>query len=299
MPLIPAEVETAYRLILERTPSAAEITEVSAHHDRLGALRQTLLNSEEFSRKFDQIRDGFTKNLKPIVVHLQIPEAVDATLFDALAANSLLDPAIATDPNEFDALCNQPRPQRLKLRYIYGDLTPAAGAKLRLPHVHLCTIADPGPRLFRMYQRASAAQDATRMDFGTYLVNSVDSLPHRIELDNGQVRRLADNRTANGLGHESELLQAALHAATAPDMMFGLYEQTDTLFARLAHEKLVSPQDIPAKQARLPADRAYETALKGLDKGQRIVFDAYTAWDRYLYDVCAALIREPGAQPNS
>lgn len=303
MPLTPAQIETAYRMILERTPSPAEINHVAQQHDKMNPLRHMLFNSEEFHRRFNQIHDTFTQKLQPIVVHLHIPEAVNADLFAALRATPLLNPATATDAEEFEALCNQPRPERLKLRLVYGDLTPAAGAKLGLPHVHLCTIAQPGPRLFRMYQAASAAQEETKMDFGTYLANSVDSLPHRIELDNGQIRRLADDRTANGLGRENALLTAALHAATAPDMIFGLYEQTDTLLERLIHEERLSPRDLPPREetTRGPrqTDQTYETALRGLGKDQRIIFDAYTAWDTYLYDVCAALLHGPEAQTTS
>lgn len=297
MPLIPAEVETAYRLILERMPSPEETANAASSHDKLGALRQTLLNSEEFYRKFDAIRGDFAKRLKPIVVHLHIPEAVHPALFDALTSAETLQPPTLADVAEFTALCAKPRPERLKLRYLYGDLGAGCGANLRLPYMHLCTIARPGPRLFRIYRAACDTQDTSKMSFGTYLEYSLDSVPHRLELDNGQVRRLSGQQDTDSLGKESELLPRALHNALAPDMILGLFEHPDAVAAHLAEADIlpairtVVSDDITADT--LPDndfDKQYTAALNGLSEDERVIFETYTAWDNYFYDVCEALL---------
>lgn len=297
MPLNPAEAKTAYRLILERTPSPKETANAVAQHDRLGALRQMLLNSEEFYHKFDTIREGFLKTVTPVLVHLHIPEAVDPVLFSQLASAQSLQPATAADTDNFAVLCAKPRHERLKLRYVYGDLDAGAGAALRLPHMHLCTIARPGQRLYRLYRLACAAQGDTKMTFGRYLEYSLDSTPHRLELDNGQMRRLAGARTADGFGREQALLAQALHHAFASDMILGLFEETAAVTARLGDEGLTvtaSAADAGAHAlsgaSKEAADPEFTRALDTLGKDTRRIFDAYTAWDSYLYDVCRALL---------
>lgn len=298
MPLTPGEVATAYRLILERTPSPEETANAAASHDKLGGLRQTLLNSEEFYRKFDAIRDGFAKRLTPVLVHLHIPEAVDPALFERLASAESLQPATALDADSFAALCARPRPERLKLRYLYGDLAAGAGTALRLPHVYLTTIAQPGPRLYRLYRAALAAQTDSKMSFGAYLKYSVDSTPHRLELDNGQMRRLAGPPDSAGFGQEKQLLAAALRNACAPDMIFGFYEHSAALAHRLTDEGLADvtpPAQEPTGAAAPPAtqrtaEQEFTSALNTLNKDERAIFEAYTAWDGYFYNVCTALL---------
>jgi hypothetical protein len=304
MPLNPAEAETAYRLILERTPSPEEIANAVNQHDKLGALRHMLLNSEEFYRKFDTIREGFLKRINPVLVHLHIPEAVDPMLFSQLAAAQDLQPATPADPDSFSALCAKPRHERLKLHYIYGDLTAGAGDALNLPFMHLCTIARPGPRLYRLYRAACDAQGASKMSFGTYLEYSLDSLVHRLELDNGQVRRLAGPPDASEFGREKELLARAFHHAFSPDMIFGFFEDTAALARRLGDEGLMTSQppdtapttDEKTSEDGSTADHEFTRALDALGKDARIIFDAYTAWDTYFYDVCRALLSTTSAE---
>lgn len=48
------EIVLAYRLMLDRVPSAAEIAHMQAHHDDAAALRQTFVAAPEFRRQFPQ-----------------------------------------------------------------------------------------------------------------------------------------------------------------------------------------------------------------------------------------------------
>jgi hypothetical protein len=289
MTLTPAEAETAYRLILGRTPSEAEIAHVIGQYDKMAGLRHIMLSSEEFHKKFDHIRADFVKNLTPILVHLHIPEATDATVFDQLGASADLQPALAADAEAFASLCKSPRPDRIKLRYIYGDLIPNLAEGLRVPYVHLCTIARPGPRLYRLYLAACVAQEGATMSFGSYLKYSVTSMAHRIECDNGQTRRLANARGEGSFGREDDLLARALNVATSPKMIFGLFENTPALLARLVRAGLLEASAIDLQPVIELADPAYEKAVSDLSKEARGIFDTYIAWDEYLYDVCAAL----------
>lgn len=293
MPLTPAETETAYRLILERTPAPAEIAHAISQHDKLGTLRHVLLNSEEFYKKIDHIRNEFTKNLKPVLVDLHIPGAVPQAIFELLTTAETLQPATDVDTETFAALCARPRPERLKLRYIYGDLAIGAGEALRLPYVHLCIIARPGPRIYRLYCNACGQDNKAEMDFGTYLEYSLNSVPHRLELDNGQLRRLSGERGINGFGREPALLASALHNALAPTMILGFAEYGAALIDRLIKEGAL-PEDTPhspkATDENADSDSAYAAAVEALNADRRAIFDAYIAWDSYLYEVCKAVL---------
>ena len=293
MSLSSAEVETAYRLILERPPSSEEAARIAARCDRLDALRQTLLSSEEFHLKFDRIRDGFLRQLKPVLIHLRIPAAMDRTLSETLASADGLQPAVPADRESYEELCARPRPERRELRYVHGDLDSGAGAALRLPYMHLCAIARPGPRLYRLYRMACAAEGEAAMSFGSYLRYSLESVPHRVELDNGQVRRLAGQRDTGSLGREHELLPRALHSALAPDMILGLFERPGPLIRRLAEKGFLSASEPPVSGAPDPQDAGYAAAVDGLSDDERGIFDAYTAWDSYLYDVCEGVLFSP------
>jgi len=300
MPLSASDVATAYRLILERTPAPEEAASVAAQYEKLGTLRQDLLNSEEFQRKYTQIQGSFLKQIKPVLIHLQIPEAVDPELFTQLYAAEALQPATSADNDSFAALCTAPRPERRKLRYVFGDLAAGAGQDLGLPHIYLCTIAPPGPRIYRIYRAACSGDEGTDMSFGTYLEYSLDSPPHRLELDNGQIRRLAGATTLDSLGREKELLANALHAALAPEMLLGFWGVGMALAPQLAQrgfplEDTAPPSAPPSTPDSTDAD--YTAALAALDKTARTIFDSYTAWDSYFYDVCSALL-SPDAAPG-
>ena len=131
------------------------------------------------------------------------------------------------------------------------------------------------------------------MSFGAFLENSVGSELHRLELDNGQMRRLAGETTTAGFGQEQTLLARALHTALAPDMIFGFAEQTPALLDRLSKER---PDLAPASSPSVPdttESKDYEKALAKLTKDQRQIHEAFTAWDRYIYDVCSAVLFPP------
>lgn len=294
MPLTAEDIGAAYRLILGRDPAAQDIENVTRQHETLETLRLTLLNSDEFHRKFDRICTSFVSRLKPILVSLQVPGAVDATLFEALTTEDTLQPASHVDPQNLKALYTKPRPERLKLRHVYGDLGAGAGEALRLPHRYLCSIARPGPRIYRLYRMACGPEGEAEMSFGTYLEYSLDSTPHRVELDNGQVRRLAGQQDMDGLGREPALLARALHNALAPDMLLGLFERPEALALRLSEDGFLSaPPPGLANHEAMDTEEGYAAALETLGDDARGILDAYTAWDGYLYEVCEGLLFPP------
>ncbi|MEO1554788.1 MAG: hypothetical protein AAFS01_00030 [Pseudomonadota bacterium] len=294
MPLKPSDVELAYKLILERAPSAQEIANVGNQHSTLQSLRQILLNSEEFYRKFKRIRTTFEERQTPILVHMHVPHATAPGVVKTLGRADDLRPSHHMDMAGFAQFCAQPRPERLKARYLHGDLAVHAGASLDLPWRRLCSIRKPGPRIYALYREACAAENVTDMSFGAYLEHSLASAEHRIELESGQVRRLAGRTGPDSFGHESTMLREALHVALGSDTILGLYEHPGLLISTLADHGFIDPNDrIDDVSTRDASDNTYDGALKSLTGDQRQIFDSYTAWDDYLYAVCAAMLFSP------
>lgn len=288
MPLTQAEIETSYRLALERMPSANEIASIGSQHSTLNALRQILLNSEEFQRKFTRLRTDFENRQVPILVHVDIPEATAPAILSALDASESLQPGRSVDAEDFAEICARPRPERLQIRSISGDIPVDAGRDLNLPWRRLLSLRNPGERIFAIYRDACAAEGRKDLTFGTYLEYSVQSERHRVELDNGQLRRLAGRADPASLGQEAALLRPALHAAMDPITILGLYEQPAALISALAADGFIEGAGSAPKHDT--KDDGFGVALKGLTPDQRQIFEAYVAWDTYLYDVIAALV---------
>lgn len=293
MSLTQHDIESTYQAFLDRAPSQAEAANIAQQHASLKALRQTILNSEEFYVRFKTMRATFEARQHPILVHPMIPEAAGDALLDALATAPELQPLQETDAEGIAPIRALPRPERLKLRLVQGDLDMTAGAALDLPCRSLCILRRPAGRLWRLWRMlcpSDSGPDA--MSFGEFLDYSLHSVPHRLEMDNGQIRRLAGDRSEAGIGREPALLRAALHIALSPDTVLGLAEKPMQVLEALADRNLMS---LP--ETALPDDPddtdALDNAVAGLKDVQRRIFDGYIAWDDYLYQVCAALLHPP------
>lgn len=297
MSLTQHDIESTYQAILDRAPSRDEAARIAQQHSSLKALRQTILNSEEFYLRFRAIRARFEARQRPILVHPLIPGAAGDALLDALGAAPELQPQQEPDEKGIASIRALPRPERLKLRLVQGDLEGTAGSALDLPFRTLCILRRPGPRLYRLWRLLCPADSTDTMGFGEMLEYSLHSVPHRLEMDNGQVRRLAGNPAEADIGREPALLRRALHCALSSDTVLGLAEKPMQVMQALADQNLIS---LP--ETTLPDDAddtdALEKAVADLSSAQRRIFDGYTAWDEYLYEVCAALLGPPVRDPG-
>lgn len=292
MSLTQHDVESTYQAILDRAPSRDEAARIAQQHSSLKALRQAILNSEEFYVRFQAMRANFEARQRAILVHPLIPGAAGDALLDALAAAPELQPQQEPDEKGIASIRALPRPERLKLRLVQGDLDGTAGSALDLPFRTLCILRRPGPRLYRLWRLLCPADSADSMDFGEMLEYSLNSPPHRMEMDNGQIRRLAGDRSETGIGHEPALLRRALLCALSPGTVLGLAEKPMQVLEALADQNLISLPE--AALTDDPDDtEALKKAVEGLSDAQRRIFDAYTAWDDYLYEVCKALLDPP------
>lgn len=297
MGLSKTEAEQAYRSIFDRVPTQEEIENAIAHYPDLQTLRAAFLNSDEFERKYARMKEQQAAQQPPTLIHLHIPKTAGTTLAEALAAQPDLQPNMVVHDVTLDDLRALPRGRRRALRYIRGHLSLGAEEALGTPHRFLCLIRRPGPRIFSFYQfikrtrthPTHALLNERNMSFGDYLEFSVDQVPHRLEIDNGQIRRLAGRFDPQGFGQEQALLRAAIRTALSPDMVFGFVEHFDMFARTLFAEGLLSDPDLKAVNVSPNSDQ-YQSAVDSLTERQAGIFDSYTAWDTYFYDVCEALM---------
>lgn len=297
MGLTDAEISLAYQLFVDRIPDEQEIGFMQANQPDLSALRTTFLNSQEFDQKYTRFKTERDTKRRPILVHLHIPKTAGTTLAEALSKEPLLQPNILVHDLNLQVLREMPVNQRRSLRYVRGHLNMGVGEILGVPYRYLSAIRRPGPRIYSFFQyimrTASHPSHAElvgkNMTFGSYLEFSQSSMPHRIELDNGQLRRLAGQLNDRTFGREQEFLQLALFNILNPNMIFGYVEHFDSLVRKLHSEGFLSSTDIQSYNIS-PSSESYEAAVNSLTENQKAIFDNYTAWDTYFYELCLTLL---------
>lgn len=299
-----SQVRLGYRLILNRVPSAAEVAEMMSRAPSLPDLRMAFLNSDEFDQKYARLKAERTAQRPPVLVHLHIPKTAGTTLAEAFAREPNMQPQAVIHDQTLHELREMPAHQRRALRYIRGHLNMGTGEVLGVPYRYLSTIRRPGPRIysfFRFIQRHRphpSHAEVAGMSFGDYLEYSQVHTPHRIEIDNGQIRRLSGQLGVRQFGREQAWLPLALHHVLNPATIFGYVEHFDALVRRLVAEGYLSSADIPASNVAPKGTGDYDAAVAALSQGQRALFEAYTVWDNYFYDLCLTLL-PPDVMPES
>ncbi len=297
MTLTHDDIKMAYRAILGRLPSDAEIIDTSNRHADLPSVRSTFLNSAEFKNAFEKAQKIQLRDRPPTLIHLHIPKTAGTTIAEALSNSEHLKPNLIIHDADIGMLRSLPQSQRRALRYIRGHLSHGVGETLGFPYRYLCLIRRPGPRIFSFYQfirrtrthPAFQTLNAKPMNFGDYLEFSQENIPHRMELDNGQIRRIAGAFDHNSIGREQQILKEAMQKALDPLLLFGFVEKIDTFLARLVEEGYLPTTDIRPHNVS-PTSEEYQTSLDSLTQHQRNIFDNYTAWDTYFYEVCLQLL---------
>lgn len=293
----PAEIALAYRLFLNREPTEKDAEWVAARCASVGHMRSAFLDSHEFQTRYSRMQAHAEAIQPAVLLHIHIPRAAGTTLGEALARQPGLRPNAIMRGDALAELAAKPASDRRGLRYARGQMALDPGASYPFPYRLLCLIRQPGPRIFSQYQfirrhrthHSHAILTERDMSFGDYLQYSLNEMPHRLELDNGQVRRLAGRVDVDGIGQEPLLLRRALHQALSPRMIFGFVEHFDLLAEALVAEGYLPDAALPRLNTSPDAD-LYDSAVASLDAAQRAIFDSYIAWDQYFYDLCESLI---------
>jgi hypothetical protein len=284
------DIILAYRLFLGRNPSDAEADRMLANQSTLDGLRRVFLYSEEFRKKTD---GTLQEKGRPTLIHLHIPKSAGSSLSQLLVHDTNPNERMTIGDGDLDRLRTLPEPRRRQLKLIFGHLS--FGVARHLPqYAHYVTVLrEPGPRILSFYRYVKRTDhhplypvtNETDMSFGQFLEFTAANPRFRLEVDNGQIRRLGGSMTLPTLGQEEELLRQALHNLMSPQLSFGLTEYFDEFLASLVKRGLLSAaSDIRVNAA--PDTVRLEDALSALTPAQRTIYDGYIAWDSLLYDIC-------------
>ena len=288
-------IALAYRLFLGRNPTADEAGRMQDAVASEPDLRRVFLNSAEFAGLFRVLAKAPHAAQPRTVIHLHIPKSAGTTLTAVLAQVAGPAPGQSLTINDHgrEALTAMPLPARRQLRFVFGHLSHGIGRLLPQDSLYICVLRRPVPRIFSLYHyiRRTAdhpAHDAVsggNLTFGQFLDYFAGRRNIRLEVDNGQIRRIAGMATLNGLGREDEIFDRALGNIFAPDMVFGLTEHFDDFLGRLKRRGIIRRYDGERRNVA-PEPLDLDAALAELSPPQRQLLTDLTVWDDRFYDIC-------------
>ena len=297
MPLTNEEISLAYRVVLNRVPSPQDIAHMVENYDTIAGLRSMLLISDEFTGKYAALQRERDAQRRPTLIQLHVPKTGGTTLAEALTYESHLLPNAVYHDDTLGELRALSSAKRRQLRYIRGHLSAGAGEALGAAYRYLVVIRRAGPRIysfFRFIQRNDdhPAHDEimrTNMSFGQYLEFSLAAPDHRAELDNGQLRRLAGQMTDRNFDRPDLYLRPALHTVLAQGTILGFTEHMPALLRQLQANGFLSSTEIDNHNVA-PNGIPLQAAVEQMTNTQRQIYDDYTCWDDYFYDLCLAIL---------
>lgn len=297
MPVTADEVRQAYRMILNRGASAEEIAgNVERHADVVG-MRRSFMLSGEFLKKHKELLDGFNAKLRPSLVQIQIPRTASTTLSEALSYETHLLPNALYNHDDVVNLSTMPLAARRGLRYLRGDMPVSVGDTLDIPYCNLIVIRRPGPRIYSLYREIQRNTDhrahedvaQNNLSFGEYLEMVLERPDYRREIDNGQLRRLANAYDDVDFDQPEKYVKAALRNALRDGSYFGFTEHLDVLINQLFKDRVLSTTQVE-NQNVAPAGPSLEAALSQMNDKQLAIYRAFTEWDNYFYELCMTIM---------
>ncbi len=294
MSLSKHDIELAYQLFLDRQPSAKEAERMLANQTSLKSLRRAFLNSPEFQKKAEGGFDDKTESAdSATLIHLHVPKTAGSSLSRILAREAAQEARLTVGDHNLDQLLSMSPARKRQLRLIFGHLSHGIARSLPQRCRYISVLREPGPRLFSFYRYVGRTDHhplykevaGQRMSFGTFLEYTKNHSEFRVEVDNGQVRRLSGNMEPRGLGRERQLLRRALHHVLAPNFTYGLTEHFGSFQKRLVKQGILSATR-PIRENAAPDPGNLMAELDALTDQQRNIFNAYTAWDSQLYTIC-------------
>ena len=301
MGLTEHEIRLAYQLFLGRQPSAQEADRMLDNQSSLDGLRRVFLNSDEF--RSGMLRPGGSgksggnpPSSKRTLIHLHIPKSAGSSLSRLLVGETKPNERVTIGDNAMAPLHNMP-PERLKgLKLIFGHLSHGIAAQIPHRCHYISVLRQPGPRILSFYRYVGRTDHhplyktvaGQKMCFGDFLEFTAANPKFRMEVDNGQIRRLAGSMQISDLGRERALLRRALHHVFAPNFTYGLTDHFDNFQKRLVKQGVLSAQT-PIRENAAPEPGRLEAELDALSPAQREIYGRYIAWDSQLYDICQSV----------
>lgn len=295
MSLTAQDVKMGYSLLLGRTASEAEIQHMLSRHSSIASLRSAVLNSAEFFNNNIAPRYKALQARPGPVIHIHIPKAGGSSLGQALDAQEHLKPGRSfTSQAPYAAL---PEAERKSLRLIRGHLNMNMDADFDQRPRYICVIRKPAERIFSYYRYISrtvthpahSTLQSRDMSFGDYLEFSKNNADHRLEIDNGQIRRLSGNYVKDSKRSAPDCIRNAIHNVFRPETILGYAEHMESLGLKLHAAGILSSPEIGFENVA-PQGSSCADAISQLTPVQAELLNEFTIWDQYFYDLCIGLI---------
>ncbi len=288
-----ADIKLAYQLFLGRQPSAQETKRMLANQTSLDGLRRVFLNSSEFNAVALAGGGKKPKSSARTLIHLHIPKSAGSSLSRLLVGDTKQNERITLGDNSLQRLREFPPARLRSLKLVFGHLTHGIGKRLPLPCHYISVLRQPGPRILSFYRYIERTDhhplyktvNGQKMSFGAFLDFTAANPQFRMEVDNGQIRRLGGNMKITSLGQERGLLRRALHNIFAPNFTYGLTDHFDGFQKRLVKQGLLSATT-PIRENAAPEPGKLEMELDALTPQQREIYDHYIFWDSRFYRIC-------------
>lgn len=305
------DVKIAYRLMFGRSPSEGEVERKIRKHSSVQELRTVFWNSPEFRKKvelsFGSQHIGNTAQEyegNVLLVHLHMPKTAGSSLSALLRSNYSNNEIISFGDNDRSAFQRLPEDRRSEIKMVHGHLSYRVAKTFPRKCQYITVLRQPKQRLISFFHYVKRRDDhplnevvgLTNMSFGGFL-EYMNSKPNLIqEVDNGQIRRLADESFSDiDDRSRSKLYRQALSNILADDITYGLTEYFDDFLSRLAEMGLIkNDQSLRLNAAPIKADFSEE--LEEMTDLQKKLLDDFTRWDQKLYDICedAYFSAQPG-----
>ena len=295
------DIALAYQLFLGRKASEAELGRYLERGVNGEQIRRGFIGSAEFANIYkkicpvEQTNPGSIDQIQPTLIHLHVPKTAGTSLNHIIKNNFDPEAVLALRTETMTSLSSMPLDNRRNLLAIKGHLLHGVAKMLPQPALYLVLLRQPGPRIFSLYRYIKRQPDhplyheltTQDLSFGAFLSLAAQRPGVRNEVDNGQIRRIANMFTPEFFGQETAVFQQALLNIFAPDMLFGLTDHFDDFLHRLKQRKLIPA--VSSVHMNVAGDSGdFQAVLAGLTVEEQHLYDAFTGWDSWFYNICAA-----------
>ncbi len=289
------DIRAAYKMFLGRTASDEEVERMSKNVKDLASLREIFFDSPEFQSQIGLNRRNSGENPEA-VVHIHVPKTAGTSLNEILRRDHDQDAVLQIAIHQMDQLLSKDQKARRQVKVLMGHLQYGAARHLPQNSVYLAVLREPGPRIFSFYRFIMRSvthpmhqeMKAAETTFGGFLRRTLDKPGLRLEIDNGQTRRLAGQMLVPRVDYRA-MFATAIRNIAMPDMIVGTTERFEALLYTLHARGLIKSADNRFDNVDSGTAR-FDAALEELDAVERSLLESYCYWDRLLHEAASLLV---------
>tara|TARA_B100000949_G_scaffold53260_1_gene46816 strand:+ start:236 stop:1204 length:969 start_codon:yes stop_codon:yes gene_type:complete len=296
-------VDLAYRLFLERVPTPREVEKTLERHDSLQDMRAHFLRSAEFQNNLGRLAQPSARGKEVgnrLLVHIHMPKTAGRTLNHLLRERFGQDHSSLLSDADLRNIHLTSKTDRQAMRFLYGHISRSVLYEIEhhFPQgcFYITLLREPRSRLLSLYRYIQRTKShpmhsevtAREMSFGQFLEHSAQVKDPLQEVDNGQMRRVANKRFPPDRRDLMPILfRQALHNMFADNMLYGLTEYFDDFQEQLVNNAIL-PQSEEARLNSAPEPTKINSVLQDLTDAQKGLLEDFTSWDTEFYEICKA-----------